>query len=86
MNTIPFFNFSKNIISILIKTYVLIFPYIPIVANKNLSSNNLSLLFSHYPLCKKLIELVYQFMELFNEHQLELLDVWVQDVSKSQIN
>ncbi|CAD5902681.1 transposase [Carnobacterium maltaromaticum] len=55
-------------------------------ASKNLTSNYLNLLFSHYPLCKKIIEFVWQFKELFNEHQPELLGVWVQDVSKSPIN
>lgn len=54
--------------------------------SKNLTSNHLNLLFSHYPFCKKMIELVWQFKALFNEHQPELLDVWVQDVSINQFN
>ncbi|WP_201735471.1 transposase [Carnobacterium maltaromaticum] len=68
------------------RTYVLELLYIPMTASKNLTSNHLNVLFSHYPLCKKIIELVWQFKELFNEHQPELLDVRVQAVSKSPIN
>ncbi|GBU11383.1 hypothetical protein AwErysi_09990 [Erysipelotrichaceae bacterium] len=68
------------------RTDILKLLYIPMAANKNLTSNHLNLLFSHYPLCKKIIELVWQFKELFNKHQPELLDVWVQGVSRSPIN